>query len=162
MYANANWELNEYNRLVFSTSYNPNTSQFGLVNLTFRYQPDTERNIKLDAVYDPVNDIWSTLDLETRFRQKLAGNLEGQLRSTLQLLWGRLRAGQDWHGLRLALPAVFTSRYNFIDREYSFQIWYKVLPEAGFAFGSGRPVLPGQWQLGECGMRYFKETPETT
>jgi lipopolysaccharide assembly outer membrane protein LptD (OstA) len=137
VYANANWELNEYNRLVFNTSYNPNTSQFGLVNLTFRYQPDTERNIKLDVVYDPVSDVWSTLDLEARFRQKITRNLAANF-DLLYSFFGdgveraRIGLGYDWHCRQIYFG------YNVIDREYYLQIWYKAFSEAGFAFGSGQ------------------------
>lgn len=137
VYANANWELNESNRLVFNTSYNPNTSEFGLVYLTFRYQPDTERNVELDVVYDPTNDIWSTLDLETRFRQRLTRNLEANFDLRYSFFGdgferARIGLGYDWHCRQLHFG------YNVIDREYYLQIWYKVLPEAGFAFGSGQ------------------------
>lgn len=146
--ASANWEVNEDNRMDFSTSYNPNTREFGVVRLTFRYEPGQENTVRLDMVYDPQTATWSTLDMEARGQQDLPGNLKVDYNAKYSFFGNgleRARVGliYDWHCRELLVG------YDAVRREYYMQIWFKAFPETGFGLGVGEAGfiwLPTAWE----------------
>lgn len=144
----ANWEVNEDNRMDFSTSYNPNTREFGVVRFSFRYGAQPENTIRLDMVYDPQTATWSTLDVEARGKQDLLWNLKADYNVKYSFFGDgleRARAGliYNWHCRELLLG------YDAVRREYYMQMWFKAFPETGFGFGVGEAGflwLPNTWE----------------
>jgi|SRR5690554_1869267 len=134
----ASWNRDYVNRIDFNTSYNPNTKEYGNVNLIARYQPDDHNYLRLDLIYNPREQMWSTLDLETKLRRNLFWYFQLDL-DVLYSFFGdgleRSRYGlvYDWHCRELYIG------YDTIRQEYAFQIQYKVFPNAGFGFGSSDP-----------------------
>lgn len=129
------WDVNEDNRVDFNTSYNPNLKEFGNVTLVARYNPDEHNYLRLDLVYNPREEVWSTLDLEAKLRMRLLKNLHADA-DVLYSFFGegfeRSRFGlvYDWHCRE------FYVGYDTIRQEYSMQFQYKVFPNAGFGFGN--------------------------
>lgn len=129
------WNVNEDNRVDFNTSYNPNLQEFGNVTLVARYNPDRHNYVRLDLVYNPREEVWSTLDLEAKLRVRLLQNLHADA-DVLYSFFGegfeRSRFGliYDWHCRE------FYVGYDYIRQEYFLQFQYKVFPNAGFGFGN--------------------------
>lgn len=131
----ANWYEDQFNQMLFNTTYNPNTREYKNITLSYKYEPDALNHLNLDMVYSPVMGKWSTCDVDIKLTQKLSHKIQADINLLYSFFGDGLEESRfgiiyDWHCREVYVG------YDTIRQEYTFQFQYKVFPNAGFGFGN--------------------------